>query len=99
MMDKTIVTLGRAIEAHGKELSELELREPTVEDVQRLGYPYTISTEGGVRLEPKVVGGYIARLAGIPPSSVTKLSIADFQRLQVSVLGFFGMGDGETQPN
>ena len=98
-MDKTIVTLNRAIEAHGKEITALELREPTVEDVQRLGYPYTISTDGGVRLEPKVVGAYIARLAVIPGSSVAQLSIAGFQRIQVSVLGFFGVGDGETQPN
>lgn len=95
MTEKIVVQLNKPIEVADKTITQIELREPCTEDVNRLGYPYVVLTEGGsaVRIEPRVVSGYIARLGGVPPSTVSKLSLQDFQRIQVEVLGFFGMGD------
>lgn len=88
------VTLSKPIKAHGEEVCELELTEPTAKDVMELGYPYLMvpNDEGdtGIELRPKVAGRYISRLAKIPMSSVEQMAIADLQQLQGTVMGFFG---------
>jgi hypothetical protein len=93
MPDKTI-TLNKPITAHGKDVSELTLREPNTEDLMEIGYPYlVIMREGadtGIELRPKVIVNYIAKLSGIPPSSAKKLSLGDLNTLQQEVMGFFG---------
>jgi hypothetical protein len=88
------VTLSKPIKAHGEELTTLTFREPTPKDLMQLGFPQLIipSAEGGVsgiELRAKVVGAYIARLAGIPPSSVEAMSITDFMACQSEILPFF----------
>lgn len=91
-----VVTLSKPIRAHGKDMDVLTLREPTVKDVMEIGQPFLIIVgdgDTGVRIQQKVVGLYIVRLAGIPLSSVEKLTLADFGVAQAVVLGFFGTGD------
>jgi hypothetical protein len=89
------ITLTKAITAHGDETNEIELREPTGEDVMALGYPYLIILGDGedqaIELRPKVIGKYVSRLAGIPPSSLNKVSPTDFAMLTGVVMGFFGV--------
>ena len=96
---KGLITLTKAIQAHGKELTELELREPTTEEVMEEGYPYLVvqgnGGVSGVQLQPKVVARYVMRLAGIPLSSVKQLSVQDLQKAQAVVMGFFGEEDSE----
>ena len=85
-----IVTLSKALP--GGE-TELDLREPTVDDVSDIGYPFlVISTDNGsaIQLQPKVVLKYASRLSGTPPSSLKALSLSDLSRLQEAVMGFFG---------
>lgn len=88
------IKLSQPIKAHGEEVSELELSEPTTKDVMELGYPYLVvpsdTDETGIELRPKVAGRYISRLAKIPMSSVEQLAIADLQLLQGEIMGFFG---------
>lgn len=80
MPDKTI-TLNKPITAHGKDISELTLREPSTEDVMEIGYPYLVivrdGSDTGVELRPKIIINYIAKLTGIPPSSAKKLSLSE----------------------
>lgn len=89
------IALTKPITAHGEEITELELREPTGEDVMSLGYPYLIIIGDGdtqaIELRPKVVGRYVSKLAGIPPSSLNTVSPADFNVLTGVVMGFFGV--------
>lgn len=96
------VPLTKVITAHGKELTELVMREPTADDLMDLGYPFLVIAADGakdetkVELRPKVTGKYIVRLAAIPPSSVSQLAIVDLQAVQGVVMGFFGRSeDGE----
>ena len=97
MSGPVTVPLSKPITAHGEELRELVLREPTADDVMQEGYPYiVVPAQGGgqgIQLQPSVVGRYAMRLAGIPMPSVKQLSVDDIQRLQVAVMGFFGMAD------
>ena len=93
------ITLSRPVRAHGKDLDVLTLREPTVKDVMEIGQPFLIIVgdgDTGVRIQQKTVGQYIVRLAGIPMSSVEKLTLSDFSAIQAVVMGFFGAGgDGQ----
>jgi hypothetical protein len=97
-MSGATIVLEKAIQAHDKDLTELVLREPTVKDTMELGQPFLIIVgdgDTGIRIQQKVVGQYIVRLAGIPMSSVHSLTLQDFSKAQAAVLGFFGAGDAE----
>ena len=95
------VPLSKPIKAHGDEVSELTLREPTTKDVIELGLPTLIipGADGqstGVEIRQPVVARYVSRLAAIPMGSVKALSLKDFSLCTAAVMGFFGEGDGET---
>jgi len=97
MSEPVNVVLTGKITAHGEEVSHLELREPTTEDLMELGHPTLLlpSADGagvGVEVRPKVIGNYIARLGKIPPSSVKQLSLKDFETCSGVVMGFFNNG-------
>lgn len=91
-----IYKLNKPIQAHGAEVSELDLREPTGQEILDIGFPYLIvigedDDEQAMRIQAKTVGKYISKLAAIPPSAVGNLSPVDISRLAGVVLGFFGV--------
>lgn len=99
MSGKYVHKLKKPVKAHGQELTELTLAEPTTKMVMEFGYPYlVIAGEGGsgLQLQPKVAASYITQLAQVPRSTVEALPIADLQALQAWLLGFFGEGEAET---
>ena len=79
-----------AIEAHGEPLTQLNLRRPTVQEVRAIkALPYKIDKNEEVSLDMDVAAKYIAVCAGIPPSSVNQLDLADLNALSWMVAGFF----------
>lgn len=88
--------LSKPVKAHGEEVTELTLEEPTSKLVMELGYPYLAIDLGGgdpgIELRPKVAGRYIMRLAKVPLTTVESLSIADLQTMHGWLMGFFGEG-------
>lgn len=85
-----IVKLQLPIEAHGGTLTELSLRRPTVTEVRAIkALPYRIGKDEEVSLDMDVAAKYIAVCAGIPPSSVNQLDLADLNALSWTVAGFF----------
>ena len=99
----TTVPLTKPVTAHGAEISEIVLREPTADDVMQLGSPQLlVPTADGesvaVEIRARVIGQYIMRLGAVPLSSVKALSLRDFTSLQGAVMGFFFAGDGEATP-
>lgn len=85
-----IVKLQVPIEAHGEPLTELTLRRPTVTEVRAIkALPYRIGKDEEVSLDMDVAAKYIAVCAGIPPSSVNQLDLADLNALSWTVAGFF----------
>ncbi|WP_411390696.1 phage tail assembly protein [Pseudomonas sp. MPB23] len=84
------VKLQAPIEAHGEPLTELNLRRPTVQEVRVIkALPYKIDKNEEVSLDMDVAAKYIAVCAGIPPSSVNQLDLADLNTLSWQVAGFF----------
>ena len=84
------IKLRVAIEAHGEPLTELTLRRPTVQEVRAIkALPYRIDKNEEVGLDMDVAAKYIAVCAGIPPSSVNQLDLADLNALSWAVAGFF----------
>lgn len=84
------VQLQVAIEAHGEPLTELVLRRPTVQEVRAIkALPYKIDKNEEVSLDMDVAAKYIAVCAGIPPSSVNQLDLADLNALSWAVASFF----------
>lgn len=85
-----IVKLHAPIDAHGESVSELTLRRPTVQEVRAIkALPYKIDKNEEVSLDMDVAAKYIAVCAGIPPSSVNQLDLADLNSLSWAVAGFF----------
>ena len=89
--------LSKPIKAHGEELVELVLSEPTAKDVRELGYPFmAVPGANGVaepKLYPDIGAKYIVRLAKIPMSSVDQLTPGDLFVLHSEICGFFGVGE------
>lgn len=79
--------LSRPIEAHGETHDAIVIREPTVKDLRRCGYPVT----GKAEIVPDAAAKLISVCAGIPPSSVDSMSPKDFTEA-IGVLGGF-LGD------
>lgn len=97
---KVTIKLGKPLEHGDDEIFELVLRPPTVDDLADCGYPFTASTGEGdtvIELKPKVILKYASRLAGVPPSVLKAMALADFMKVQTEVMGFFG-DLGETPP-
>ncbi|MGR0136646.1 phage tail assembly protein [Pseudomonas sp. RSP] len=92
------IKLDQPIEAHGEQLSELTVRRPTVQEVRAIkALPYKVGKDDEVTLDTEVAAKYIAVCAGIPPSSVNQLDLADFNTLCWEVTGFF-MKSAPPQP-
>lgn len=87
------VPLSRPIQAHGDEITALELREPTGKDIRIIGMPMSIGADESVTMLAAPVARYIATLAQIPASSVDALHPADFMSIATVVLGFFGAAE------
>lgn len=88
------LNLIKPISAHGADMLELELRDPTGKDVQELGFPYIVlihDEDQALQIQVKTVCKYISRLASIPPSSVDQLTAGDMSTLAGAVLSFFGV--------
>ena len=95
-----VIPLSKPIKAHGDEVSEISMREPTTKDIIELGLPTLIipGADGqstGVEIRQPVVARYISRLAAIPMGSVESLAVKDFSLCTAAVMSFFGSGDGE----
>lgn len=90
--DTTVIKLRKPITAHGEEVQELKLREPTGEDIEKCGYPLAIG-DGKAYPIAESVSKLIGRLAAVPPSSVKQLCVPDYQEAMGIVLGFFGNGE------
>lgn len=99
-MTDTVVKLTKPIAAHGEQITEVTLREPTAEDVMEIGYPYLIVTgddkSEAIELRAKIVGRYVVKLGKIPLSSVKEMSVPDLQTMQAVVMNFFGQTQDAT---
>lgn len=83
------LTLKKPIIAHNEKLHVLELREPTFDEVERIGFPFTVGGDGAVKPDSSVALKYIPLLAGIPRSSAADLALIDTFKASMMILSFF----------
>ncbi len=94
MSSPATVTLSKPIEAHGEQVSKLEIREPTGRDLRVHGNPFRLvmATKDGQDPYPvfdaAVCAALLSELAGIPPSSVDQMSMIDTMNAQYAIFGF-----------
>lgn len=93
------------IMAHGEKLHVLELREPTYDEIEAIGFPFTLTEKGAVKLDSSAALQYLPLLAGIPRSSASQMAKMDIFKACIAILNFFTQsgaaetsGDGSTTP-
>lgn len=91
-MSNKVIELSAPIQAHGEQVTKLDLKKPTGEQVCRLGLPYTMAPEGDVSINMKKVKGYLSELCAIPASSIEQMEPADLNNAAWQVAGFFLKG-------
>ncbi len=84
------ISLTKQIEAHGQPVKQIILREPTAGDINKVGLPFDMTSDGKIITNARCVSEYIARLGNIPPSSVEMLAVVDWVTCMGEVMGFFG---------
>lgn len=91
----TELVLKKPITSHNEKLHVLELREPTYDEIESIGFPFTLSAEGGVKLDSAVALKYLPVLAGIPRSSAAQLAKLDIFKACMLILNFFTQSETE----
>lgn len=86
--------LSEPIEAHGEQITELNIRAPKGADIRACGQPFSFSPteDGGIIIHPQAVAisAMLSRLTNIPPSSIGQLSAGDWFSASMELLSFFG---------
>lgn len=89
-MSEVRIPLSVPIKAHDKEITELVLRKPLPAEARAVGVlPYRIGEANMPEINVPASCQYISKCAGIPPSSVDQLDIADLNDACWAVAGFF----------
>jgi Phage tail assembly chaperone proteins, E, or 41 or 14 len=84
--------LMKPITAHGQTYSELTFREPTAEDIERVGLPCTIKVgveEFEIKHDAKAWLAMMSNLATVPPSSIRQLDPRDYSSIIWLLQGYF----------
>ncbi len=81
--------LSKPIKRGDEVFDEIHLRDVTVEDVDRLGFFYSANIDtGDMEIKPRSVIDYLARLSGLPPSTIKQMSPSDFDKCRWILLNF-----------
>ncbi|HHK9553072.1 TPA: phage tail assembly protein [Enterobacter sichuanensis] len=92
---KKELALKKPILAHNEKLHVLELREPTYDEIEAIGFPFTVSGDGTIKLDSSVALKYIPVLAGIPRSSAAQMAKLDIFKTCMQILSFFTQSETE----
>lgn len=90
------VALTRPVQAHGQDVSQLTMREPTGKDIRRIGMPMAIGEGGAVTILAEPCARYMVELAAVPPSTIDAMPPADFTSCCMAVMSFFGAAPAPT---
>jgi hypothetical protein len=96
-MSEVRIPLSAPIEAHGEEISELVLRKPLPAWARAIGLmPYRMTESNIPDINVPVACQYVSKCAGVPPSSIDQLDIADLNAACWAVTNFFWQRDSQT---
>lgn len=89
------LVLTKPIVAANETLHVLEIREPTYDEVEQFGIPFSYNESGEMKLDSRVTLKYIPVLAAIPRSSAAKLALKDVFMASMTIVGFFTGSEAE----
>jgi len=84
-----IITLSKPINAHGEEVGELTLSDPTYAQIEKNGMPFFSTDDNEIKVDMKSALRYLPDMAGVPPSSIEQMSPPDLVKAAYGVLSFF----------
>lgn len=85
-----IYKLHKTIKHGEEEITSITVREPTIDEILKLGYPYNLDTDTGAMVHnPMVILKYLSVLTGLPPSTIKQMDIFDFDSVRWIIVGFF----------
>ncbi len=91
-----VLKLRKPVIANGDETSELTFREPTAADIEIVGNPVNIdflsSEIPKTTFDGKAMTQMLARLAGVPPSTIRQMHTKDWNDAAWSLWNFFTPG-------
>ncbi|WP_174891700.1 phage tail assembly protein, partial [Candidatus Hamiltonella defensa] len=85
----TSIALSKPIKVHNETISVLDIQEPTFDQVEKYGIPFSYSERGEMRLDTRSALAYLPELAGIPRSSAQQLALHDVFVASMTLVGFF----------
>lgn len=86
--EKKELALISPITAHNEKLHVLEFRQPTYDEIEKYGFPFSIGN-GDINPLSSSCLNYIPVLAGIPKSSAAMMSLPDIFTASMMIVGFF----------
>lgn len=92
MSDDLLFRLSKPITVHGKELTEIQFREPTGMDIIHVGVPVKLdmaSDPPKVEHDTRRMSEMIARLGDVPPSSQAQMDPQDWMGVAWLLSPFF----------
>ena len=87
------IKLTKPIEGEDGLMTEIELREPLVQDIRIIGSPFMINSAGRPTSDDARVVAYIARLGNIPPIFLEKMCATDYLEIMGVVMSFFSLSE------
>lgn len=88
MAQKEAFTLKYPIEVDSVETDTLQLRRPTVADLEAME---------GEKTEHKKAIKMISLLSNVPEKTVRTLDVSDYQKISERIYGFLGLGSQEPE--
>lgn len=88
-----IIHLTQPVQAHGETITELRLRVPTGDDIHATGFPVMFRGDGATAVNVPAASALIARLAGVPLSTIRALAMPDITQAVAAVVSFMSGPD------
>ncbi|BAN97992.1 hypothetical protein E05_32260 [Plautia stali symbiont] len=83
------IALSKPIQVHNNKVTVLEIQEPTFDQVEKYGIPFSYSERGDMRLDTRSALSYLPELAGIPRSSAQQMALHDVFLASMTIVSFF----------
>ncbi|WP_334468988.1 phage tail assembly protein [Arsenophonus sp. PmNCSU2021_1] len=83
------IALSKPIQVHNNKVTVLEIHEPTFDQVEKYGIPFSYSERGDMRLDRRSALSYLPELTGIPRSSAQQLALHDVFVASMIIVVFF----------
>lgn len=79
------IELSKPIQVHGETRTVLDIQEPTFDQVERVGIPFSYSERGEMRLDTRAALAYLPELA----SSAQQMALHNVFVASMTIMSFF----------